>query len=245
MRRAVYPRLASIVAQTQESAIWLENHVRARRVVVIPNAVEFPLQALEPHVPTRLALRMDGSKRRLLLSVGRLTPQKGFDRLIAAFAAVARDFREWDLAILGEGAGRHELENQVRATGMTDRILLPGRVGNVGDWYAAADLFALTSRFEGFPNVLLEALAYGLPAVSVDCETGPRDIIRHEVDGLLVPRNDQRALVQALTRLMTNERLRSECAARAREARQRFAIDRIAGKWIALFEGLLTCNRND
>ena len=93
----------------------------------------------------------------------------------------------------------------------------------------------MTSRFEGFPNTLVEALAYGLPAVSVDCDTGPRDIIRHGIDGLLVPQNNMDALVKALSTLMGNEELRRRYATRAVEARERFSIKRICGMWEKLF----------
>ena len=93
----------------------------------------------------------------------------------------------------------------------------------------------MTSRFEGFGNTLAEALAYGLPAVSVDCETGPSDILRHKIDGLLVPQGNETALVEALRCLMANESLRRQFGSRAIEARQRFAVDRIAAQWECLF----------
>jgi glycosyltransferase involved in cell wall biosynthesis len=97
----------------------------------------------------------------------------------------------------------------------------------------------MSSRFEGFPNTLVEALAYGLPAVSFDCDTGPRDIIRHETDGLLVPVGDVSALGAALERLMGNANLRKCFAKRAVEARERFSIERIAGMWEALFREVM------
>ena len=125
--------------------------------------------------------------RKVLLAVGRLEVEKGFDWLIDAFSALATKYPEWDLVILGEGSLRATLEKQVQTSGLARRVFLPGRVGNVGDWYERANLYVMSSRFEGFGNTLGEAMAYGLPAVSFDCETGPRNIIRHETDGLLVP----------------------------------------------------------
>jgi glycosyltransferase involved in cell wall biosynthesis len=98
----------------------------------------------------------------------------------------------------------------------------------------------MSSRFEGFPNTLAEAMAHGLPAVSFDCDTGPRDIIRHEVDGLLVPPGDLDALTEALARLMADDALRQQYAARAVEVRQRFSMERVAGMWETLFEELLS-----
>ncbi|WP_404363724.1 glycosyltransferase family 4 protein [Marinobacter sp.] len=228
LRRFAYPHLQAVVAQTEQSAQWLRDHAGARNVRVIPNPVTYPLESHEPRLAPPRA-------QRSLLAVGRLAPQKGYERLLAAFSELAPDFPEWQLYIVGEGADRQALEKNILDLGLTGRIRLPGAVGNVADWYRAADLFVMTSRFEGFPNTLAEALSYGLPAVSVDCDTGPRDIIRHGVDGLLVPQNDQGALVDALASLMADEDLRKEYGQRATEAAQRFAPQRIADMWENLF----------
>jgi glycosyltransferase involved in cell wall biosynthesis len=204
--------------------------------------VTFPLRSTLPHVPVpRCAEQASDSK--LLLAVGRLTPEKGFDRLIEAFAQLAPCFPDWRLCVLGEGPGRQALVQLTERLGMSQRISMPGTVGNVGDWYEAADLYVLTSLFEGFPNSLLEAMAYGLPTVSVDCDTGPRDIVRHGVDGILVPQDNPAALVNALQRLMDDKRLRDAYAAKAVEVRQRFSILRILRQWQRLFEGIIMDNR--
>lgn len=234
LRRYFYGRLNAVVALTEESATWLRSQTRAKKVVVIPNVATYPLPAHPPHVPPP----SEAAKERLLLTVGRLSQEKGFDSLIVAFQRLAADFPDWKLAILGEGALRQELSDRIKAAGLVNRILLPGRVGNVGEWYAVADLYVMTSRFEGFPNTLAEAMAHGVPAVSFDCDTGPRDIIRHEVDGLLVSPGDVSALSDALHRLMGDEALRRRFAARAIEARQRFSMEKIAWMWKALFEEL-------
>jgi FkbM family methyltransferase len=122
--------------------------------------------------------------------------------------------------------------------GIDGRVFLPGRVGNMADWYAHADLYVMSSRYEGFGNTLAEALVYGLPVVSFDCDTGPRDIVRHEVDGLLVPPGDVSNLAAALDRLMGDAELRGRFAMRAVDARTRFSIDRIAAMWELLFEAV-------
>jgi glycosyltransferase involved in cell wall biosynthesis len=176
---------------------------------------------------------------RLLLAVGRLDYQKGFDRLLAACAQVFQKHDDWSLVILGQGGQRETLLKQAKALGIHDRVALPGAVGNVGAWYESTDLYALTSRFEGFPNTLVEALAHGVPSVAVDCETGPREILRHEVDGLLVPQDDPDALETALDRLIGDSALRNRFAERAVEARERFAVERIAGEWETLFEEVI------
>lgn len=236
LRRQTYRGLDAVVALTEESAAWLRRHTSARRVPVIPNPVPYPLPAHAPRLEPPARTTED---ERLLLAVGRLADQKGFDLLIAAFQKLAARFPRWRLFILGEGPLRAALMQQTAAAGLTGWVAMPGRAGNVGAWYAAADLYVMSSRFEGFPNTLAEAMAHGLPAVSFDCDTGPRDIIRHELDGLLVPPGDVDALARALARLMADDGLRQRYAARAVEVRERFSMGRIAGMWEELFEELL------
>ncbi len=159
-------------------------------------------------------------------------PQKGFDLLIEAFALLAADHPDWSLLILGEGPERVALQARIEHLGVAAAVQLPGHVGNLADWYRRADLFVLSSRYEGFPNVLAEAMAHGCAAVSFDCPTGPRDIVRDEVDGLLVtPSGGPPALAGALSRLMQDESLRRRMAVNAREVADRFASDRILGLW--------------
>lgn len=232
LRRRTYGRLSALVALTEEGAQWLRGHSSARRVVVIPNAAFWPLADQTPLVaPDTVCM----SGRRILLAVGRLSEEKNFDLLIAAFAALAARHRQWDLVILGDGPQREQLERCVAEAGLQGRVLLPGRVGNVGAWYARAHLYVMTSRYEGFPNTLVEAMSYGLPAVSFDCDTGPRDIIRHGIDGLLVPPGDRAGLEQALDGLMGNEAVRTAYAVQAEQARERFSVERISAMWEQLF----------
>lgn len=237
-RGILFPRFDAIVVQTKRSADWIQSTFAPRKVAVIPNMVNFPLHPALPQdsVPHR---GEQANRGKLLLAVGRLRPEKGFDRLIEAFAQLAPSFPDWRLCVLGEGPERPALEHLTARLGLAQRISMPGTVGNVGDWYAAADLYVLTSIFEGFPNSLLEAMAYGLPAVSVDCDTGPRDIVRGDVDGILVPRDDATALVNALRRLMDDEQLRAAYAAKAIEVRQRFSIQNIMRQWQDLLESII------
>jgi len=233
LRRHTYSRLHAVTALTSESASWLKAHTNARWVTVIPNAAPWPLPVQEPKVsPESVCL----FGRKVLLGVGRLEAQKGFDWLLEAFADLATKHPDWDLVILGEGSLRTMIEYQVRTAGLDKRIFLPGRVGNLSEWYERADLYVMSSRFEGFGNTLAEALTHALPAVSFDCDTGPRDIIRHEVDGLLVPPADVAALAAVLGRLMGDADLRECFAERAVEARERFSMERIADMWEELFE---------
>lgn len=232
-RRLSYGGLRAVTALTSESALWLRKHTNVGEVAVIPNMALWPLPMLQPKVNPESVC---SSGRNILLGVGRLEEQKGFDLLVDMFAALVQRRPEWDLVILGEGSMRAMLERQVHHAGLEKRIFLPGRVGNLSEWYERADLYVMSSRFEGFGNTLAEALSHGLPAVSFDCDTGPRDILRHEVDGLLVPPGDVESLTVAVDRLMGDAGLRARFARRSVEARERFSMERIANMWETLFK---------
>lgn len=232
LRRWTYPRAARVVALTRGTADWLDQHVPGCKLAVIPNPVHWPLSRGEPVVAPPQA-----DQRRRLLAVGRLHPDKGFDLLVQAYAQIAADHPNWDLIILGEGGERQRLQAQIDAAGLQGRISMPGRVGNVGDWYASADIYVLSSRFEGLSNTLLESLASGLAAVCFDCDTGPREVVRDGTDGILVrPNGDVPAMAAALSALMRDDARRLALADRAIDARERFSAQRVLGMWQQLFD---------
>ena len=232
LRRPSYGLLDAVVAETPEGAEWLRKHTLARRTEVIGNAVSVPMA----DAGARLEVgEVVAAGRKVLLAVGKLIEQKGFDRLLAAFAQVAGRYEDWQLVILGEGALRGDLEAQLRALGLEGRVCLPGFAGNMADWYRAADVFVLASRFEGMPNVLLEAMAHGCAVVSVDCNTGPRHVIRDGENGLLVAQDDGAALAAGLERLMGDEGLRQRLGEAAVGVCERFSPERIRGQWWSLF----------
>jgi glycosyltransferase involved in cell wall biosynthesis len=228
LRRIAYRRLNAIVALTPEASSWLAQDTGARHIAVIPNAVVWPLPEQAPRVNPD-SVGQPGRKR--LMAVGRLSQVKGYDKLLEAFAQVAARHVDWELVIVGEGPHRSVLQGQLQGLGLAGRVILAGEAGNLVDWYQRADLFVLTSRHEGFPNVVLEAMAQGLACVSFDCEAGPRNIIRTGIDGLLVQDQDSAALAAALDQLMSDPDLRAQYAARATEVRERFASTRIVGMW--------------
>jgi glycosyltransferase involved in cell wall biosynthesis len=235
LRSYWYGKLGAVIALTSETRDWLAAHTSSRNIATIPNPVPWPFPRQPPLVTFNVAA---GGTQRVLLAVGRLSEEKGFHILIECFARLAPSHSDWQLVIIGQGPERAELEHLVAQHGITDRVRLPGLAGNVGDWYQGADLYVMTSRFEGFPNTLAEAMAHGLPAVSFDCDTGPRDIIRNEYDGLLVKDGDAAALERALSRLMGDDVLRARFAERASDARERFSPASIVKKWERLFDAV-------
>ncbi len=239
LRRKTYPHLDALGVLTDQTAQWLRENTNAKKVSVIPNPLIYPIPASSPVIaPTDVIPNV--RRTHVLLAVGRLTYQKGFDILLTVYADLAHKFPDWHLVILGEGESREDLEKQVENLKLGKRVTLVGAIGNIGDWYEIADLYVMSSRFEGFGNTLAEALEYGVPSVSVDCDTGPRDIIRHEVDGLLVPVENLDALAHALTALIADKNLRRKYGERAVEARERFSIEKISGMWEALFLNVIS-----
>lgn len=222
LRRVLYRWAARLVVQTDETAAWGRRRVAPERVVVLPNPV-WPSQP-----PGRLAELPAGPR---LVAMGRLVALKRFDLLIEVFAPLAERLPEWSLVILGDGPERARLERLVEVSGLAGRVRLPGEVRDPASWLTGSDVFVLTSRYEGFPNALCEAMACGLPAVAFDCPTGPSEIIRNGVDGVLVPDGDRAALAIALERLMREEGERGRLAVRAPEVVERFAATRILARW--------------
>jgi len=233
LRRWAYPKAHAVVALTSGTAEWLEEHVPGSHLAVIPNAVCWPMERSEPVVepPARRG-------RYRMLAVGRLHPHKGFDTLVRAFSLIAQYFPDWDLTILGEGPQREALQAQIDEAGLTERVSLAGRVGNVSDWYMQSDLYVLSSQFEGLSNTLLEAMASGLTPVAFDCDTGPREIIRPGIDGVLVrPVEDHEALAAHLSDMMAHPERREAYARRAVDVRDRFSTARVMALWGQVFEG--------
>lgn len=227
-----YGFLDAIVAQTKLSAVWIRSHTLSRRVVVIENPLS-PFFSNRPPLVSPAELVMP--HERLLLAVGRLDYQKGFDLLLEAFSTIAAAHPSWKLVILGEGKDRHLLECMRLKAGLEHRVALPGWAGNISEWYHRANLFVLSSRFEGFPNVLAEAMAAGLPVVSTNCPTGPGDLVIDGVSGLLVPVNDPVGLAQVLDTLMADDMARQALATEARRLSARLELGSIATNWERLF----------
>jgi glycosyltransferase involved in cell wall biosynthesis len=219
----VYRFAYAIVVQTQSIAEFFPASWRPR-IVVIPNPV--------PHVPVRAPESPPApAARRTIVAMGRLEKQKGFDLLIRAFAEAADRRPEWDLTILGEGGERAALETLVREHELSGRIALPGREADAAGALRRADLFVLSSRYEGFPNALCEAMACGLPVVAFDCPSGPAEIVRDGVDGRLVPAEDVPALAAAIVELTGDDERRRRYGAAAVAVAARFSVERIAAQW--------------
>jgi len=228
-RRLLYPLARRVVVQTEAVAEWARRVVAASRVRVIPNFVR------EMPEPPEWSVRSSQE----ILAVGRLDKQKGFDLLLEAFARSGLAARGARLTLLGEGPERSALERQAQALGIAERVTMPGVVRDPETWMARAAVFVLPSRYEGFPNALLEAMAMGCPVIATDCDSGPREIICHGENGWLVPVEDANALSAALRRLFEDEALRCRLGTEAVKVRERYAKAKILSRWETLIEEVL------
>ena len=181
---------------------------------------------------------------RRIVAVGRLVEQKGFDMLVDAFAEAASAFPDWSLTIHGDGPERERLQERIDKREMQGAIHLAGVTRKPGEWIEGASVFVLSSRYEGFPNVLIEAMAARIPVIATRCDFGPDEIIEDGVSGLLVPVDDPDALAAALRQMMADAELRASLSASGRLAVARFSTEAIMAQWDACFRRALRDHRS-
>lgn len=219
LRRLTYPCADTVTVLTERMG---RHFPYARRVAVVPNPI------VPPAPGNHAAITL---KQPAVVGVGRLQHQKRFSLLIDVFAALARRYPDWTLYIFGEGPLRGPLAAQIAKHDLTDRIMLPGIVAPLDGVLQQADLFVLSSAYEGFPMSLCEAMANGVAVISTDCPTGPREIIRDGVDGILVRNDDATALEGAMRWLMADSGKRAALAGKGPQIIERFGTERIFALW--------------
>ncbi len=196
-------------------------------ILVMRNATSFDMAADVPPLSSKV-----------VLAAGRLHPVKGFPRLIEAWASIAAEHPDWQLHICGVGPDKAELLEQVNEHAMSEQVRLLGHVDNLRERMREAAFLAMTSRAEGFPMVLIEAMSQGLPAVAFDCPRGPAEIITDGWNGRLIPDGDIAAFTEALRRLINDIDLRRRMGAAALEHSRAYEMDRIGAQWEALIDRL-------
>ncbi|WP_431796726.1 glycosyltransferase family 4 protein [Cupriavidus metallidurans] len=219
---------AVVVLTERDRQRWLGALGQQCQVKVISNPLPFPF----PGVPAQRGSRV-------VLAVGRLVHAKGFDQLLEAWALIAAYHPEWRLVIVGEGEERNGLEARRLALGLDQSVSLPGAGAHIATYYQNADIFCLSSRYEGFGLVLLEAMAFGLPVVSTDCETGPKEIIRDGLNGLLVATGNPQALANALSRLIEDEHLSNHLAIQGRMDAYSHDVNAVCQLWRSLLNAII------
>ncbi len=219
LRRICYHMADVVVAQTQDAGRWLERHCHAR-VRVIPNSL-------------RSLPQIHCERELMIIAVGRLSKEKGFDLLVKSFARIVRDYPRWRVCIIGEGTERQALADLRDELGLRERVDFVGEVRHVDLWMARASLLVHPSRREGFPNAVLEAMGMGLAVICTDCRAGPSELITDGVNGRLVPVDDVDALTSAMLELMAKPALRQRLGREASQVRRLYRQELIMEKWEA------------
>jgi len=215
----------SVVTLTErDRQYWLDGTHHKSQILAIENACPFPPQDY---------IKRENTKT--VLAVGRLIQVKGFDMLLEAWVQVSDFMPDWKLVIVGEGKERNKLTKFIEENELTEKVNLVGKTSDVSKYYKEAEIFCLSSRFEGFPMVLLEALAFGLPIVSFDCDTGPAEILEG-TGSILVPKNNIDELASALIELMDNKEDRKIMGLQGKEKSKKYQPKEIIGQWIELLE---------
>jgi GalNAc-alpha-(1->4)-GalNAc-alpha-(1->3)-diNAcBac-PP-undecaprenol alpha-1,4-N-acetyl-D-galactosaminyltransferase len=217
LRIATYWRADAVIAQTPDAARWISN-LCGVKAVDIPN----PLRALPD---------ADGPRESMVLAVGRLAHQKGFDLLIRAFSGILSEFPTWRLVIIGAGPDHSELLRLREQLGLDDCVEFRSPVKDIESWMSRAGLVVQPSRFEGFPNVVLEAMGMGAAVISADCRSGPSEIISDGVNGRLVPVEDTAMLTRVMIELLRHPGERARLGSEAKKVRQRFRQDLVMKQW--------------
>ncbi|HEI6850193.1 TPA: glycosyltransferase family 4 protein [Yersinia enterocolitica] len=231
-------KLARIIAAKYSDAVvtltekdrdyWLEKNKYPKKIISIPNPLPFE---------AKNTLTKKHSQK--VLALGRLSYQKGFDLLLDVWAKVEEKNNNWDLIIAGDGEDKQLLLDKIKTLNLKNVKLLPS-TPHVCDLYDQSGIYVMTSRFEGFPMVLLEAKASGLPIVAYDCDTGPSELIMDNEDGYLVPFADSNAFIEKLLFLMNDEDLREAMSLKSLENAEKYKIDiTIGSKWKNLIQNIL------
>ena len=219
-----------LVMQTAAARDTLPGHLH-KKSIVIPNPC---------HTAASLDPRPNSGKR--VVAVGRLDHQKGFDLLISAFAQALQSAPGLTLTIFGEGPERLALQEQAGQLGISAEVSFPGLTNKPHDWLHQTDIFALSSRFEGFANVLVEAMSAGLPCVAFDCPWSPAEMIISTESGLLVPDGNVEAFASAIANLSNNNDLRRNVSQNAPRAVEKFALSSVMEQWDQAIEWAIGSN---
>lgn len=193
-----------------------------------------------PNAAMHIGNKYSDSTAHRIIAVGRLDYQKGFDRLIEAWALIQKHkkYKDWNLDIFGQGEWHDMLQQMIERHGLQDNTHINRPTRDIGTEYAKSSLLVMSSNYEGFPMVMIEAMACGLPVVSFDFKCGPKDIIKDSINGLLVPNGNIDALAQAMIKIMDNDTYRKELSQNARQVVSTYSEEAVMSQWIRLFNSL-------
>ena len=209
-----------VVLTQEDKQMWGEMP----GIRVIPNAANF------------IAENYSDCSAKRVIAVGRLDYQKSFDRLIMAWEKVHEKMQDWRLDIFGQGEWKDMLQGMIDDRGLQDVVRVNAPTKNIGKEYSESSMLVMSSHYEGFPMVMVEAMACGLPAVSFDFKCGPKDIIKDGENGVIVTDGDIDALAEAMMRLMGDDELRKRMGEEAKKVVETYSEEKVMSKWMKLYE---------
>ncbi len=212
----LYPRADKIVFQTTRTMQYFDKRIR-KKGLVIYNPIEVDKKA-------------QTAKSHKIVSVGRLEKQKNHRILIEAFSEIVKKYPEYELWIYGEGTLRNDLQSLSNKMGINNCVFLPGIAKNVHEQIADAQMFILSSDYEGLSNALMEAMMMGLPCISTNC-AGSDELIEHNVNGLLVPVGDKKGLEASMEKLILDKELADRLSENARNSSKKYSIESVMSQW--------------
>lgn len=212
-----------VVLTEEDAKMWGEMP----SIRVIPNAANFIADSYSDCTAKRV------------IAVGRLDYQKSFDRLVLVWEKVHEKMPDWRLDIFGQGEWKEMLQGMIDERGLQDCVRLNGPTKDIGKEYAESSMLVMSSHYEGFPMVMIEAMACGLPAVCFDFKCGPRDIIEEGENGLIVRDGDVEGLAEAIVKLMRDEELRKRMGENAKRVVETYSEEKVMNKWVSLYEEIV------
>lgn len=226
-RNILYRKANTVVLQTEHNKNYFSKYVQ-RKSVVINNPID---------LKDNIGLALRTKKENLIVSVGRLEPQKNQTMLIEAFNEIKKKHNDYKLVIYGEGSYRTQLENSIKELNLEDSVFLPGNQKDIFNKIACAKVFVLSSNYEGMPNALTEAMCLGLPCISTKV-SGANELIDDEINGLLINVNDIETLIINIKRLIEDNELREKIAFNAVALNERLDVETTVEKWIEIINNI-------
>lgn len=226
--RYTYPKANFLVVQSNLIKNYYQTFVKSNRVIILPNPISETLSS-----------QKNISKKRTptIINVGRLDSNKAQDVLLKAFASINK--KDWKLVLIGDGELRKDYEKLTKKLHIANNVIFTGNINDVQNYYNTASIFAFTSKSEGFPNALIEAMYFEMACISTDCPTGPSDIIENTKNGFLIEVNNQSQLESRLIELIDNNTLRDSLGKEAFKTAKAYEVTQVAEKWNELIIKLI------
>lgn len=221
LRKLIYPKADCLIVQTEKVRAIYNSMIKTKEMVVLPNPISTELSNLRQPYST--------NRKKIILTVGTFNDDKRQEKIVNAFNDLK--LNDWRLIMVGDGPNKSKLKDLIKVLNLEDKIEIYSKVKDVETYYNMASIFAFASKAEGFPNVLLEAMHFGLPSLSTDCNYGPSELINDGENGFLVPIDDQDLFVKKLGELVANENLRTQFSEGSIKSTKEFTDVHVVSNW--------------